>query len=246
MKKMMSVFFALVLSSMAFANAPVDIKFEGTASGIEVSVSGVNQDKAGKNDNTVKVYKYGAEVAKFKLTNGSGSILVQGVKCDEQIEVAVFNVSKEDSPNSGSVHRETSKLRRNYSASNCPQDSKPTPAPKKKTNVSLSATGTASGVEVTITGVSGGTKTAVVYDSNGNVLGSMQVTNGTSTQRFDGVSCDEYVYAIVKKADADDAPDYKGEVRTNNSSRREDMTGTNCNTAPVPAPRPTEPSSSEE
>ncbi len=152
MKKMMSVFFALVLSSMAFANARVDIKFEGTSSGIEVSVTGANQDKSGKNDNTVKVYKKGSEVASFKLSNGSGSTLVQGVKCDEQIVVTVFNVQNEDG-GKGGKHTETSKLRRKYSGSNCPKDSEPTPPPKKKTNISLSATGTASGVEVTITGV---------------------------------------------------------------------------------------------
>lgn len=243
MKKMMSVFFALVLSSMAFANAPVDIKFEGTSSGIEVSVTGANQDKSGKNDNTVKVYKKGSEVASFKLSNGSGSTLVQGVKCDEQIVVTVFNVQNEDG-GKGGKHTETSKLRRNYSGSNCPKDSEPTPPPKKKTNISLSATGTASGVEVTITGVDGkGSKTAVVYDSNGNRLGQMEITHGTSTQAFDGVSCDESVYAVVLDVEESDGPNRKGDVKTNSSSVRSSMAGTNCNTAP--APRPTEPSSSE-
>lgn len=244
MKKMMSVFFALVASSIVLANAPVDIKFEGTPSGIEVSVSGVNKDKAGKNDNTVKVYSKGSEVADFKLSNGSGSKLVQGIKCDEQISVTVFNVQNEDG-GKGGKYSETSKLRRNYSGSNCPKDSEPTPAPKKKTNIRLSATGTQSGVTVTITGVDGkGSKTAVVYDSNGNRLGQMEVSHGTSTQDFDGVSCDESVYAVVLDVEESDAPNRRGDVKTNSSSVRSSMAGTNCHTAP--APRPTEPSSSEE
>lgn len=124
MKKFLLFIVLALMSFSLFAGGEIKVTYSGTPSGMKISVSGVN----GKNGKQVNVYttnngNYRNQefLTQFKVTGGSKTVNVDGVKCDEQVFVIVNQVEQADKPNYKGMHfrANVSKKRSNYSGSNC-------------------------------------------------------------------------------------------------------------------------------